>query len=78
MRKKLEYYTPFKKSFILRSKGAQFEKFAIALRAVKLFKIFPPRFARRSMALYTSNFLPTPCHMHRRANIAATVTVFTV
>lgn len=43
---------PSKKAlFNLRSKGAQF---AIALRAVKLFKIFPPRFARRRMALFAS------------------------
>ena len=33
---RLEYYTPLKKSFILQSKGAHFEKFAAALRAAKL------------------------------------------
>ena len=41
---------PLKKGFILQSKGAHFEKFAAALRAAKLFYIFPPRFARYNMA----------------------------
>ena len=57
---RLEYYTPLKKSFILQSKGAHFEKFAAALRAAKL--VFISLAALRAVhhGLYTSNLLPTP------------------